>query len=186
MYCVKTQSIIEDTIKKSHFIGIITPCHAPNEINHQYQNIQQQHPNANHIAFAYHLKNNGQLLIRCHDAGEPSGTAGKPILNHLEGNQLVNVLILVVRYFGGIKLGAGGLSRAYGNMAKGAIANAQLIEFIEYESLSFTLPYDQLDNFKYQLKQVNGTIIEQSFTEIITLKIKLPTKHCREFQNLFS
>jgi putative IMPACT (imprinted ancient) family translation regulator len=110
MYCVKTQSIIEDTIKKSHFIGIITPCHTPNDINHQYQNIQQQHPNANHIAFAYHLKNNGQLLIRCHDAGEPSGTAGKPILNHLEGNQLINVLILVVRYFGGIKLGAGGLS----------------------------------------------------------------------------
>lgn len=186
MYCVKAQSIIEDTIKKSHFIGIITPCHTLKAINQQYQNIQQQHPNANHIAFAYHLKNNGQISIRCHDAGEPSGTAGKPILNHLEGNQLINVLILVVRYFGGIKLGAGGLSRAYGNMAKGAIAHAQLIEFIDYEPLSFTLSYNQLANFKYQLKQFNGTIIDQSFTEIITLKIRLPAIHCREFQNLFS
>ena len=186
MYCVKTQSTIEDTIKKSHFIGIIAPCHSIAEINQQYQTIQQQHPNASHIAFAYHLKNNNQILIRCNDAGEPNGTAGKPILNHLEGNQLINVIILVVRYFGGIKLGPGGLSRAYGNLAKGAIANAHLIEFIDYEVLTFTLSYGQLTNFEYHLKQFNGTILEQLFTEIITLKIRLPSIHRQEFQTLFS
>ncbi len=92
----------------------------------------------------------------------------------------------MVRYFGGIKLGAGGLSRAYGNLAKGAIANAHLIEFIDYEVLTFTLSYGQLTDFEYHLKQFNGTILEQLFTEIITLKIRLPSVHRREFQNLFS
>lgn len=186
MYCVKVQSTIEDTIKKSHFIGIIAPCLSIAEINQQYQKIQQQHPNANHIAFAYHLKNNDKILIRCNDAGEPSGTAGRPILNHLEGNQLINVIILVVRYFGGIKLGAGGLSRAYGNLAKGAIANAKLIKFIDYDTLTLTLPYDQFTHFEYQLNKINGSILEQLFTEIITVKVRIPSEQLQEFKKLFS
>jgi len=186
VYCVENTVIIEDTIKKSRFLGLAIPCQSAHAALQHIAQLQHQHPHANHIVFAYRIQSPQGLLIKFHDAGEPSGTAGKPVYQHLEGKDLINLLVVVVRYFGGIKLGAGGLSRAYGNMAKGAIANAQLIEFIDYESLSFTLPYDQLAHFKYQLKQFNGTIIEQSFTEIITLKIRLPVIHGREFQNLFS
>jgi putative IMPACT (imprinted ancient) family translation regulator len=70
-------------------------------------------------------------VCRFYDAGEPSGTAGKPVFKYIEGHDLINILCVVVRYFGGIKLGAGGLTRAYGNTAKLAIAAAAVVEYIE-------------------------------------------------------
>jgi putative IMPACT (imprinted ancient) family translation regulator len=108
MFCVKSKYTIEDTIKKSRFIGIILPCSDENDVLINLKQLYQQYPDASHIAYAYRVKTDGGIIYRFHDAGEPTGTAGKPIFQHLDGKDLVNCLVAVIRYFGGVKLGAGG------------------------------------------------------------------------------
>ncbi len=153
------------------------PCQSEQEVLAHLQQLHQLYPGATHIAFAYHIKTRQGFVSRFNDAGEPAGTAGKPIYQHLEGKALINVLIAIVRYFGGIKLGAGGLLRAYGNTAKKVIEAAELTDFIEYATTSIILDYKQLQGFEYQLKKLQGSIIEQSFTDQVELLIRLPQEN---------
>ncbi len=177
MHCVKTKVTIEDTIKKSRFIGILTPCLSEQEVLNHLNHFHQQHPNASHIVFAYRIKSTRGIVMKFHDAGEPSGTAGKPVYQHLEGKNLVNVLCVVIRYFGGIKLGAGGLTRAYGNTAKKVIEASQITEYIEYAEVQLELEYKQMQLLKYQLEKLDGMILKQDFSENINLIIKIPKKN---------
>ena len=177
MHCVKTTVTIEDTIKKSRFIGILIPCQTENDALQQLNLLHQSHPNASHIVFAYRIKSPKGIIMRFHDAGEPSGTAGKPVFQHIEGKDLINILCIVIRYFGGIKLGAGGLTRAYGNTAKKVIEASGITEYIEYAQVKLTLDYKQMQNFEYQLKKLDGVIVKQVFSENINLLVKLPEKH---------
>jgi uncharacterized YigZ family protein len=165
---------IEEKIKKSRFLGFMYPCDSESDVQNYLNHLGIQHPAANHIAFAYKIKTEKCLLCRFNDAGEPSGTAGKPIFNYIEGNELINVLIVVVRYFGGIKLGAGGLSRAYGNTAKQVIDAADISEYIQFTQIKFTLDYSQFQLFKYRLKKISGSIIDQQFSGKITLLVQIP------------
>lgn len=176
MHCVKTTQTIEDTIKKSRFIGIIIPCLTEKEVLQHLNQLHLAHPNASHIAFAYRIKTPKGLVMRFHDAGEPSGTAGKPVFQHLEGKNLINVLIVVIRYFG-IKLGAGGLTRAYGNTAKKVIEASNLTEYIEYKEIKLELEYKQMQHFEYQLEKLDGMIMKQNFAEKISLLIKIPEEN---------
>ncbi len=185
MYCVKTPVIIEDTIKKSRFIGIISPCQNETEALQQLQQIHQQYPDASHLVFAYRILTDKGIITRFHDAGEPSGTAGKPVFQHLEGKDLINLLCVVVRYYGGIKLGAGGLTRAYGNSAKKTIEAATVTEYIKYVEKALELDYKELQNFEYQLKKLDGVIIQQDFAENIRIKVRLPEKNLQSFNQLF-
>lgn len=179
MQCVKSRHVIEDTIKKSRFIGIIMPVTDEPQALRNLSLLAGEYPDASHIAFAYRIQGPENLICRFHDAGEPSGTAGKPIFHHLEGKDLINVLVAVIRYFGGIKLGAGGLTRAYGNMAKQVIDTAELADYIELKKIRMTLAYNQLQHLEYQLKKLDGRIVEQHFSEQIELLIELPA-HNRE------
>ena len=185
MRCVSSTHQIEELIKKSRFIGFLMPCSSESEITKDLQQLHCQHPKASHIAFAYRVKTTKGLVIRFNDAGEPSGTAGKPILQHLEGQELINTLVAVVRYFGGIKLGAGGLTRAYGNTAKKVIAISEIIDYIEFATLTFKLDYSQMQGFEYQLKKFNGNIINQDFSDCINLIINIPAKNSRTLKRLF-
>jgi uncharacterized YigZ family protein len=177
VYCVKTTQTIEDTIKKSRFIGIIMSCQTEKQVLQHLNQLHHAHPNASHIVFAYRIKSSNRLVMRFHDAGEPSGTAGKPVFQHLEGKNLINVLIVVIRYFGGIKLGAGGLTRAYGNTAKKVIEACTMTEYIDYAEIKQELEYKQMQHFEYQLEKLGGTIIEQGFAEKISLLVKIPEKN---------
>ncbi len=184
MFCVNTAVTIEDIIKKSRFIGLLIPCQSESEALEHLNQFQQKHPNASHIAFAYRIQSASDIIIKFHDDGEPSGTAGKPIFQHIEGKGLINILCVVVRYFGGIKLGAGGLTRAYGNTAKNVIKASSLIEHIEYIEAEVTLEYKQMQNFEYQLEKLDGNIIKQEFSEIINVLIKVPVKNLSNFKKL--
>jgi len=104
-------------IKKSKFIGLYYEVHSVDEINNILINLKKEHKKAKHMPHAYKIDN----IIKKTDDKEPSGTAGMPILNIIEKNNLNNCLIIIIRYFGGIKLGAGGLLRAYSNTAKEVI-----------------------------------------------------------------
>ncbi|MGZ5028148.1 MAG: IMPACT family protein [Methylobacter sp.] len=176
----------EDSIKKSRFISVIFPCNSEQEVLHRLKTLQAEHPHANHIAFAYRIKTNEGMTYRFHDAGEPTGTAGKPIFQHIEGKNIVNVLIVVIRYFGGVKLGAGGLTRAYGQMAKQVIEASTLQPYIEMTILQFTLDYEKFQAFDYALKKVNGQIIEQVFAGQIHLTVALPLEKQWDLKSQFA
>lgn len=177
MYCVKSRQTIEDTIKKSRFIGIVMPCRSEREAMEHLRSLHLEHPHATHVAYAYRLKTEQGFVYRCHDAGEPAGTAGKPIFQYLEGKDLINVLVAVIRYFGGIKLGAGGLTRAYGNTAKKAIEAAEISDYVEWVQVPMTLDYGQMQPLEYALKKWEGRILKQDFTERVRLVVELPAEH---------
>lgn len=182
MKLVAKATSYEELIKKSRFIGLIMPCQSEQEALQWLRQLHQQHPNASHIVYAYRIQSADGLICRFHDAGEPSGTAGKPIFQHLEGKQLMNLCLAVIRYFGGVKLGAGGLTRAYSNTAKYLIEATELIEYIEFTELSIELAYAQLQGLEYQLKKLGGTIVSQEFADLIKVRIQLPKQNLPQLQ----
>ncbi len=186
MLSVNAETAIEEQIKKSRFLGFITPCQSESEAKIYIESLRTQHQAANHIVFSYKIKTEKGLVCRFYDDGEPSGTAGKPIFNYIEGNDLINTLVVVVRYFGGIKLGAGGLTRAYGNTAKQVIEAANISEYIQYAHIKFTLDYNQFQNFEYQLKKHSGTIVDKQFAGQINCLVQIPEIEADKFLALFS
>lgn len=185
MQYVKSPILIEETIKKSSFIGLIYPCSSEAEAVEYLNALRKQHASANHIAFAYRIKTDKGTVYRFHDAGEPSGTAGKPIFKYIEGHDLINVLCVVVRYFGGVKLGAGGLTRAYGNTAKLAIEAAEIVEYVELATLLFVLDYHQLQGFEYTLQKFSGVIINKDFAGQVKFLVQLPESQSDDFLQLY-
>lgn len=119
MVFMKLLNTSELDIKKSKFIGLYYEVNEVEEIPQILASLKKEHKKARHMPYAYKINSN----VKKSDDKEPSGTAGLPILNIIEKNNLNNCLIIVIRYFGGIKLGAGGLLRAYSNAAKEAIKN---------------------------------------------------------------
>jgi uncharacterized YigZ family protein len=186
MNCVKSKQIIEESIKKSRFIGVILPCENENEVLQQLKQLYLAYPDATHIAYAYQLKTDNGLVYRFHDAGEPTGTAGKPIFQHIDGKQLINVLVAVIRYFGGIKLGAGGLTRAYGQTARLAIEAAELYPYIELITVNLTVDYSQVRALDYWLKKHGGEIVNQTFVEQVRVAVKLPIEQAQDLLQAFS
>ena len=176
MYCVKSRQVIEENIKKSRFIGVIVPCASEIDVLQHLKQLHAEYPGASHIAYAYRIKTDQGLMYRFHDAGEPTGTAGKPIFQHIEGKELINLLIAVIRYFGGIKLGAGGLTRAYGNTARQVIEAADISVYVERVNIPLTLDYKQMQPLEYLLKKLDGHIVKQDFAEQVRLVIQLPAE----------
>ena len=160
--------------KRSRFIGIGLPCHTLAEFSTVFAELKAEFADATHIAYAYRIREGETLRVRAHDANEPSGTAGKPILNHLNGHDLMSSAILVVRYFGGIKLGAGGLSRAYGACAGAIIQAATLVPLIIRDELILLIAYDQQSIIERLLTELNADILERTYTDVITFRLALP------------
>jgi len=184
--CVSSPIVIEYVIKKSRFIGFIYPCLTEAEAIAYLDTLRSEHVGANHIVFAYRIKTAKGVMCRFYDAGEPSGTAGKPVFQYIEGHDLINVLVVVVRYFGGIKLGAGGLARAYGHTSKLAIKTANIIDYVEWVNCSFIIDYNQLQQFEYSLVRFSGQIIDKEFAGQVKLLVQLPEAQCAGFLMLFS
>ena len=133
-------------IEKSKFICYLKPVFSEDEYKEYLKEIKKKHYDATHVCTGLILKN----IKRSNDDGEPSGTAGMPILNVLEKNKLENTCALVVRYFGGIKLGAGGLIRAYSNATVEALNKAIIVEDVSYPKYQIKVSYEianKLDNF---------------------------------------
>ena len=172
---LRSSAMAEFEIKKSRFIGAIYPCTTQQQAVQQLSKLTSQHAGANHLAFAWRIRqDDGFINERCHDAGEPSGTAGRPILAPLEGENLINVVVGVIRYFGGVKLGTGELTRAYGNAAKMAIEQAVFQPWVEMTEFKMEIEYSELQSLEYQLKKCHGEIIDQQFSDKVTVTIFLP------------
>jgi uncharacterized YigZ family protein len=137
-------------VKKSTFISFIVPIHGFDSL---HVKLKDEHPKARHIVWAKRFLNEfDQIVENSSDDGEPKGTSGPPILNVMRGSELIECGILVVRYFGGIKLGTGGLVRAYGGSAKEVISQANLIKYEKKEKVDFFTIYSISDRFEHFLK----------------------------------
>jgi len=115
--------------KKSRFLAFLVHISSIEDIDRERESLRKAYHDATHRPFAYRLLDDkGGVIARADDNGEPAGSAGVPILRRIEGSELINVMIAVVRYFGGTKLGIGGLARAYSDAAAAAIAEARIVE----------------------------------------------------------
>jgi uncharacterized YigZ family protein len=175
----------EQTINKSQFIAMAVACSSEREVASALRAFAVKHQNAHHLAYAFRIKTDAGIIPRFSDAGEPSGTAGMPVLKHLEGRDLINVCVAVIRYYGGINLGTGGLARAYGGAAKMALDKATAIPFVEMQEVDMTIDYKQMDMVTRVLGQCNGKILDKQFEAKIKLIVSLPVSEVDGFLNRF-
>ena len=135
-------------IKKSEFICTLIPCNNEDQINEIIHEYQEKYHDATHNCIAYIVGNQK----RANDNGEPSGTAGLPMLDVLEKNNLTNIIAIVTRYYGGIKLGAGGLTRAYRQSVVDALKKAEIVEKFSIPLYKITIDYSYTKKFEHLLK----------------------------------
>lgn len=170
-------------IKKSRFMAWVEPVSTPELAKSRIEELRKAYPDARHVCFAFYV--NGQTGLS--DDGEPSGTAAKPMFNVLNHKQLVNVVAVVVRYFGGIKLGAGGLSRAYGKAISEALGQAEYQVVEAYAELQVIAPFaleSQLrrvcDDFNVSLQNlIYKQQVEFSVTVAESQKVALADAFCK-------
>lgn len=165
---------VELTEKHSRFLGIGYPCQSLESFRLRKKELEQEFPDATHITYAYKIFENDQFQQRFSDDGEPAGTAGKPILMHIEGQSLINIAIFVVRYFGGVKLGAGGLVRAYGGTAKLLIQEAPIGPHIPYSEFEISIPHSQQRQLDYLSKKHQVEILERIWSEDLRVRLRMP------------
>lgn len=159
--------------KMSRFIAFAIPVRRAEEIKPHLDRLQKQYYDARHICYAYMLGHE-RKEFRANDNGEPSGTAGKPILGQINSFNLTDILIVVVRYFGGVKLGTGGLTVAYKEAAKMAIEENTIVEKTVDEEISFVFEYPFMNDVMRIVKEENPDVLAQNF-EIecrMTLRIR--------------
>lgn len=168
MYTIKNNSINEIIIKNSKFITLLYKVYSQEDIKNYLKEVKYLYPNATHYCYAYILNNEK----RSSDDGEPSGTAGTPILNILESNNLNYILAVVIRYFGGIKLGSSGLIRAYSRSVKEAIKENILTKLIEGINVNITFSWSNIKQIDYLLK--DQLINKKEYLDNITYNISIP------------
>lgn len=161
------------TEKRSKFIAVALPVRTHEEIKSYLEQYRKKYYDARHVCYAYMLGHE-RKDFRANDNGEPSGTAGKPILGQINSNELTDILIIVVRYFGGIKLGTSGLIVAYRAAAAEAIAAAEIIEKTVDEDITIGFEYPFMNDIMRIVKEEEPEILEQSYDMdcLITLRIR--------------
>ena len=159
--------------KKSKFIANFFYVENVEEAEKMIKETKKKYFNARHNCIAYRVVEDGQIIEKSSDDGEPSGTAGSPMLNILQKNNLANVLIVVTRYFGGILLGTGGLVRAYSDSLLKAIENSIKIKMVYGIQMEVELDYSAFETFKHYCKNNEINVVNSEYKEDIVCKIEL-------------
>ncbi len=161
--------------KKSKFIANLFYVESVEEAENIIKETRKRYHDARHNCIAYRIVQKNNIKEKFSDDGEPSGTAGAPMLNILQKNNLANVLIIVTRYFGGILLGTGGLIRAYSDCLISAIENANLVKMCLGEELEVTIEYCEFEEFKYYCKNNEISIVDVKYLESIVCILNAET-----------
>ena len=169
MYTINKNIEHEIIIKNSRFITILIKINNKEDITKNLEKCKVNYPRATHYCYAYKI---GETIKKASDDGEPSGTAGLPMLNVLDKENITNILVIVIRYFGGIKLGAGGLIRAYTKSVKDALNEIEKKELVPAILCEITFPYTKEQELKKEIKEEN--IISKTYLENITYQMKIP------------
>ena len=170
-YTAARTGIFEFTEKKSRFIGVCCPVLSEEDAQAKIAALRKEHKSACHVVYAFSI---GEHIRRSTDDGEPSGTAGRPVLEVITNSDLNNVIIMVVRYFGGTLLGTGGLVRAYTEAARGALAAAGRARSISCVRMLFTVDYAELPAFQQLLSATDVLTEDKSFGERASLRLLVP------------
>lgn len=176
MKSIQTEITSEIIINKSRFITILTNINDIDKVKEKLEEIKKKYKDATHYCYAYIINNHE----KCSDNGEPSGTAGMPILNVLKQNDLTNILCVVIRYFGGIKLGAGGLIRAYSTSASVALNKATITNIVNGYNITIEFSYDNLKQIDYLLKNID---IKKDYQTNITYNFNITETKFNQIEN---
>lgn len=159
--------------KKSKFIAEIYCVTDVEDAENKIKSIKKKYHDAKHHCIAYRVIQDGRIVEKSSDDGEPSGTAGAPMLNLLQANKLCNVVVVVTRYFGGILLGTGGLVRAYSDVTKLVINKCKLVCKVDGVELIVEMDYSNLESFKYYCRKNEINILNVEYSENIKIKIEM-------------
>ncbi len=184
----KFNTILEKTIsaeiveKKSRFIANLFYVDSAEDAENKIKEVKKRYYDAKHNCFAYLIFENNKILKKFSDDGEPSGTAGAPMLEILEKMGIYNVVIIVTRYFGGILLGTGGLVRAYSESLKKTVKLATILTQEKGYEVDVEFTYSNFEKFKYYCNKNNINIINSTYLDTIICKIELSYKEKEEFK----
>ena len=182
-FTIESRTQAEIKVKRSRFIGTTTPIKSVAEAEQFISKLTKQYYNATHNCYAFRIKLTNQTISKYSDAGEPAGTAGPPILNVITGINLFNIVVVVTRYFGGTKLGKGGLIRAYRDCTKAVLDQAIFVKKYNLVSLALSFPYNLTGNVIHIISQLHGNIISSVYNQQVELIIEIPQSFVDSFKN---
>ena len=171
--------------KKSRFIAYLSPVATESDASDFIASIKKKHYDAKHNCSAFILGPDAQFT-RCSDDKEPSGTAGKPMLEVLQGAGLTDIVAVVTRYFGGVLLGTGGLVRAYSQAVKNALSNASIATVTFCADLSITVDYSLVNTFMYYFENNNIRLLDTTYAENVTFLVRTAGVNATQVQDAFT
>ncbi|MBQ9501881.1 MAG: YigZ family protein [Lentisphaeria bacterium] len=172
MLTLKNSAQAWTQVKNSRFLAEVFTVHSPEEAKEAWRSRKASYDNGGHIVYAFTVGAR-QNVSGCSDDGEPSGTAGRPVLAVLHGSGLADAMITVARWFGGTKLGTGGLVHAYGDAARAVLAVAEFVEYAPMCEAAFAVPYGQYAVCRKFLESVGFSFDEENFSETVSLRGRL-------------
>jgi uncharacterized YigZ family protein len=177
---------IEFTVSNSRFISTLAPVFSVDEAKTFIARIKAEFPDASHNVPVYLVGHGDSETAHCSDAGEPSGTAGRPALAVLRGSGLGDVAVVITRYFGGTKLGTGGLVRAYSQAVRVVIEAVPRAEKVLTHTVMLVFPYTYLERVRLLVTSHSGTLLDEEFTADVTLTARLKVEKLSAFQSALS
>ena len=181
MITIKEPIQSEIVEKKSKFIANIYYVESVDEAEKMIKETKKRYHDARHNCSCYRVLEGEKIIEKSSDDGEPSGTAGGPMLNIIQKKELVNIVVIVTRYFGGILLGTGGLVRAYSDVTQKAIEEAEIISIILGKEYEVKLNYSELEKLKYYAKLNDINIINTKFENEIICYLQIPNEKISSF-----
>lgn len=182
---IKENIQTEIVVKKSKFICNLVKADTKQEAEEIIKNTKKKYFDARHNCIAYRIAENEKIEEKSSDDGEPAGTAGGPILNILQKNNLCNVVAIVTRYFGGILLGTGGLVKAYSDVTLNALEKCQIVEKCMGTEIECKIEYNYLETFKYYCRKNKINIVDFEYSNIIICKIQIEESEVYKFVDDF-
>ncbi|MFW5850579.1 MAG: IMPACT family protein [Spirochaetota bacterium] len=167
----------EIVVKRSRFIAAATAVTSVDAAETELRRVRDEHPDANHVVYAYLVGDERSEQAGLSDAGEPKGTAGRPVMEILRGSGVRDVLLTVVRYFGGTKLGTGGLVHAYGDAARAVLERLPTRQRIDRLTARCSVPYDLLERTRQFIDAAGGTIADEQYGTSVAVVWEMPSAH---------
>lgn len=175
---------VEIVVVNSRFIASLSPAKSVEDARAFIAEVKKRFPDATHHVPAFVIGHGNSIISHSSDDGEPSGTAGRPALAVLQGSGLGNVVVVVTRYFGGTKLGTGGLVKAYGDAVREVLLSVKKGVLIPSTSLIFSIPYRLYDQVVRLMEEYNGLVLETEFMEDITITVQFKDEKLDDFRNV--
>lgn len=164
----------ETEVKKSRFLGTVRRVRTPEEAREAVRKERDLHPEARHVVYAFLVGDSKSETAGMSDDGEPKGTAGRPVFEVLKGSGVRNAVLTITRYFGGTKLGTGGLVKAYTECAQAVLRDLPTTRCVERRTFTLSVPYDHYESLRRILVSAEAEVLEEDFRETVSLRCSVP------------